>query len=355
MKLKTIMLVTGVLLTLALLSSWLGGPRGKSENADPRVGHPLLEADALRGVTAVEIEAAAGAPVRVELADGGWIVASEGGVPADLGRLRRILQPLANATVERFVTARPERKEGLDLQRHRLRLEGAEGAEILDLKIGRTASAGGVYVEPGADGRVYRLGESIALDATASNWIDRVLLAFAPEDVQAVKVGFPAEAAAAPVTFSLPTAEATWTADGAEEGATVRASDLNRLLRNLGSLRMTRQVDRTDPAAVEAAASSRKFEVTTFGGTTYALSFGRRPEGTLSEDETEAGEGAETPAPAPAGRPFVQLEFVGYEAGWAPVADRYAIEIAEWTFNQLPANPAALLTAPAPAPAATGE
>lgn len=364
MKLKTIILVTAILLGLAILTSWFGGRPAEVKNQDPLVGKPLLQPEVVRGLTALEVTAQGGAPLRLERNPAGqWIVASDEGLPADLDRLRRLLSPLLEGDVLRFVTARPERKEGLDLDRGHLVLSGEGGATLLDLKVGRTASAGGVYVEPAGEGRVYLLEGNLAVDAAANNWVDRTPLDFKPEDVQSVTISFPDEAQAPPVTLSRASAEADWTASGWLDGATPREADLTRILRNLGSLRTTRQVDRDAPEAIEAEAFMREISVTTFAGATTTLRVGRRPEGvppadwagaTTPEENPILGEEGQPPAEPetpPAGKPFLELAFANSDAAWSAVADQYAFEIADWTFNQLPANPEAILTPPAPPPA----
>jgi hypothetical protein len=369
MKLKTIFFVTIGLLALAALTSWWGGRAPKASTADPLVGEPLVSADDLRNLVALEIRSGAGETLRLEQSsDGRWMVASEAGVPADLDRLRRTVQPLLQGRLARFVTARPERKEGLDLSRQTLRLEGPGGEEILAVKIGRVASAGGVYVEPGESGRVYRLDESLSLDTSAASWIDRTPVRFQPEDIRTVSVGFSPESGAAPLRFTRESATADWSVEGAPEGTSIKVADLNRLLRNLGSLRMNRHVGRDDPAAIEAEAFQRTFRFETFDGADFSVSLGRRPEGVASADWMEQlpvvdslfpeGEGAsasdkDPEEPPPAGTPFAQVAFTRGEAPWAAVADQFAFEIAEWTFNQLPATPEALLDLPqAPPPPA---
>lgn len=359
MKLKTIILVTAVLVVLAIVTSWWGGRPVAESSPDPLVGEPLITADALRDLGALEISGDDQEPVRVELDDAGhWVVASAGGVPADVERLRRVAGTLAEARIARFVTARPERKEGLFMGDRRITLENAEGEELLDFEMGRTAAAGGVYIELGDEGRAYRLDQMPSVQMGNDAWIDRTPMEIEAADVQSVKVTFPDNTQTEPVTFSRENADGDWTISGSGEGATARGSEVDRIVRNLVTLRTNKHVAKDDPAVVEAAEYRREILMTTFAGGTIRLEFGRRPAGVESGEKAEpelaaegSGEsdGAE-PEPRPAGTPYVWIDFGTTEAAWAAKAQDYAFEISEWVFNQMPDNPVPLIAPPPPPP-----
>lgn len=357
MKLKTISLITLGLVVLAVLLSIFDRPRAAPAGEDTLVGRPLVDVESLREVAALEVTGSEDEPVRIERRDDHWLVVSEDGIPADFDRVRRTITPFVEGRIERFVTARPERKESLDLERVRLVLEGEDGDTLLNLEIGRSASRGGVYVQPADSDRAYVFDANLAPPTSASSWIDHTPFEFAAEEVRRITVDFGGVSEEdATLTFERPEEGGEWTVSGGADEAEVNVTELNALLGDLAGLRMTDRVPRSDPEAIEAESFAKTFRIETFEGAEVVIRVGRRPEGvpeaewaSPSEDDpppdlTDAADEEEEETPA--GTPFFFAEIENEASPWAGVADGFAFEISSWNFEQLPTEAADLVNIP---------
>ena len=127
MKIRTLVITVALLAVLSALA-YLSNRPAAPGSADPRVGRAVLDTDTAAQTAGIVISDQG---KKVELArssDGSWRVASYYDLPADFDKVARFVQDLAEAKVERFVTASPERLARMEFKDSRSLDQGRQPA-----------------------------------------------------------------------------------------------------------------------------------------------------------------------------------------------------------------------------------
>lgn len=349
MKLRTIVIIVVILAGLSVVAYLKNRPE-PAPPTDARVGKPLLDSD-----TAL---AAAGLVVsdqgkRVELAkgpDGVWRDTSYFGLPADFEKISRLVQDLNEAKVERLVTSNPDRISHLEFKDSVIALKDASGKEIWSVTLGKTPDSGnGRFIRFDGEPKAYFSGTHVWLDTDPKGWASAQLMNVKADEVAKVEV--PLDSGT--VVLSRDKKDSPWTVQGGPAGQKVIADKVSSLLTTLTTLRFSDTTDPKDPAAGVAAAHVRTFRLTTFGGQTYTVGLGRKPEEKkLKAPVADKGALAELTKPAdpaappktitpeydvtPAGPVFVTVASSDPRAPVNDLMGRRAFEVEEYAFTGLP-------------------
>lgn len=389
MNLRNLSLTVAALVAASAVAWFLQRPAAPA-STDARVGQPLLAADTAGRVARLTLSDQGKTVELARRADGGWVVPSYHDFPADFSKLSRLISDLSEAKVQRLVTSRADRLSRLEFKDTAIKLTGADGQEIWNLTLGKSAEGGGRFVRFGTEEKGYQANLNAWLDPDAKNWADAALLNLKPDDIASVEFGF---ADGTTATATRTKKEEPWTAANTPAGKRVKVSTLTTVLSNLASLRFTDTTAPDDEKAVAARAHSRTLKLGTFDGKSYTVALGRTPEEKKSKAPaapaasapTDAAvpttapsspatmpvqpastspaapaDGAAAPAPVqpeyetiPAGPVFVTVTASDEKAVVNELMRKRAFQISEWTFTSLPAAAADLWEdAPVPAPAA---
>ncbi len=362
MKLKTLIVTVVVLAALSVAAYFLNRPP-PSPAADPRVGRPLVDRAIVDQAAQLRLTADGKTVQLVRQPDASWRVASYYDLPADFDKLSRFVTDLANAKIQRFVTANPERIDRLDFKDHRIELLDPAGHALWSLTLGKNADTGGVFVRFDDEPKTYLASLDPLLDTDAKNWADSALLNLKPADIARVEIGFDGAPA---VTVSRAKADAPFTAAATPAGRQLATDKINSLLEQFTNLRFSDTADQADPDAIAAKQHSRTLKLTTFSGKTYTLALGRKPEEEIARpaEKTPAARPAATSAGAPPKPAAPETEtvpagpvfaFIASSDAAAPVnamMQKRAFEIYDYSYTSLPEKPADLFVAAAPPPPA---
>lgn len=353
MNLKVLSISVLILALLSGIVAWTNRPPTPA-NADPRIGTNLLQGIDVNAATAVNITNDENSVSLSRNGDGAWSVDSYHGLPADEGKLRRLMQDLSGAQIVRVVTRNPERAARLNLGEASVAVTAGETHQIT---FGQNASRGGRYLKLGEadDAPVYLTPETTFIDALPKNWAHSDLTTFDPADIQSVLLTLED---GSEVTVSRESADAEWTATDVPEGRQLRLQPITSLLSGFNSLRFTDTAEPSHADVKDAHDDARAFVLTTFDGETLTLKLGRRAEQTVVKTEpenpveaiadltSEASSEPETAEEAledltetiPAGPVFA---FVEGPASLAPLSgfnDQLAFEVSSYSFTRLPAD-----------------
>jgi hypothetical protein len=364
MKLKTLAVCVALLAVVAGAAYFLSRPEA-APPADPRVGRPLLDPAAAADVAKIVVSDQGKSVALVRQGDGSWVVASYFDLPADFSKISRLIGDLNEAKLDRFVTANPDRIARLEFKDAKIALFDAAGRETWSLVLGKAAATGSSrFVRFGQEPKAFATSLQAYLDPEAKNWADTQLLNLKPEEIKSVEL--PLEPRGS-VTFTRAKPEAPWTSPDGPDGRKVKADAVTAVLGSVGALRFTETTALNDPAAGEAEKHRRTLALTTFGGQTFRIALGRRPEqkklkppvadaksgpaslGKSADLAKDAPAGSDTAAKPGAAKPGAP-EFETIAAGpvFAAVASsdahapvnalmkKRAFEIDDYTFTSLP-------------------
>ncbi|HEY1792638.1 MAG TPA: DUF4340 domain-containing protein [Opitutaceae bacterium] len=361
MKLKTLVITVAALAALSV-AAYLSNQPAPPPPSDARVGQPLLDDATAEKASALTVSDQ-GKSVEVDKAgDGSWTVKSYFGLPADFEKISRLVQDLHEAKVERFVTDNPARLSHLDFKDSRVTLGDAEGKTLWSVTLGKTPDNGnGKFIRFGDETKAYLTAASVWLDTDAKGWANAQLVSVKPDDVE--KVEIPLDSGS--VTLSRPKKDAAWTADKTPAGMRLIADKPASIVSSLTSLRFSDTTAPGDPAAAEAAKHEKTYKVTTFGGQTLTVVFGRKPEEKKlklstakdAKEDLSALTKIDTKAPAkpiepefdtiPAGPVFVSVVSSDPKAGVNSLMKARAFETDDYVYTGLPAKESDLFE-PAP-------
>jgi len=340
MNAKTVLLLT-LLAGLAALGAWFlafrpaapGGPAGGG--GGERLVAPGIR-DAAGTLARIEIEKT-GERVELEKADGGWVVASLGGYPADAGRVRRLVTTLSELRVVEEKTARPEFYSRLAVQwpdaggdaddpgaaRPTLvRLLDAEGEPIAEIVLGSTTFVGTDAVQharPLGDEQSVLVSSRVEAPAGTMRWINARFIELPRDSVERVTITHPDGET---VTVSRGSGDADFAVENVPEGMEpISEGQANRVGNALAFVNFT-EVRAKDAAERAPEPVTAVYE--TFEGLTLTLSV---------EPIPSAAEGGGS---GPAGA-WVEASASGEGA------DAYADRFARWSFR-LPASAAESLS-----------
>jgi len=334
---KTMWILVIVLAALSVAVWWSG--RRAAPVAASAAGGRLLPGVDWATVRAVALETAA-ATTRLAQVDGVWCVAEKENAPADVRRLRNLIQALDETDDAQVADESADRLAEYGLAAEgaeaplRIALEHAAGTTTVSLGKTRAPRRGEEYWGPPA-GRYVRVDEGPVLllkddvpgaDADPAQWWDRALLEIEPETVRKVDVAGGGE------TFALERGtNGTFALVGAAEGEEVDAAAAERLFGALRNLRADEilKPEETEGMFAEAATYAAETE-----GATYRVEIGAA--------QTERGNG----------RP-VRIEATGdVSAATAKKLAGRAFLIPSYLGDALVAKRAALVRKPEPAPEA---
>ena len=269
-----------LVIVLAALSAavWWNGRRAAPAAASAAGGRLLPGVD-LATVGAVALETAA-ATTRLAQVDGVWCVAEKDQFPADVRRLRGLIQALDETDDAQVADQGADRLAEYGLAAEgaeaplRIALEHAAGTTTLSLGKTRAPRQGEEYWGPPA-GRYVRVDAGPVLllkddvpgaDADPAQWWDRALLEIEPAAVRKVEVAGEGE------TVALERGEAGMFAlAGAAEGEEVDAAAAERLFGALRNLRADEILTADEAEKVFAEAATYKAETE---GATYRIEIG---------------------------------------------------------------------------------
>lgn len=363
MNLKTISIVSGVLVAAAIAVTVFDGGDSSGIETDPLVGKTLLSSDQARTIEQVEIKGPAGSPVKLHLDNGKEWLLEDGDIsaPADVSRLRRMIKSLVDGSVLRFVTANPDRKASLNLDKAEVTLNHPGGSS--EFRIGRNATGGGTFIEVVDSGRAYLVEGYISADTAISNWRDKTPFSFEADDIQKIEIGFPDNDRL--YKFERTSAEGDYELKTSVEGKVAQADKVAQIANRFASLNYQNRINKDIKELEEAEPYFLTISLTDFQGNTSKTRIGRRPEGVPFEGwtppaETEDKGDGETSEPKeeakpPAGSVYLISEISDKDSAWSALMERFAFEVPSWTFEQLPTSIDDLLkNAPKPAEATDG-
>jgi hypothetical protein len=373
MKLKTLIVIVGILAALSVVAFIARRPAA-APAADTRVGQPLIASTQIEKAARLRISDQGKTVVLHRLPDGSWRVESYHDLPADFSKLSQWVNSLSDATLTRFVSARPEILSRLEFKDSRIELLDQSGQEIWSATLGKTGETGGRYLRFGTEPKAYLAALNVWLDTESKNWADSRLLALKPEDVSAVEIPF----ADRSVVLSRAKTGDAWSAQKTPDGQQVSAAKVSSLLSNLTQLRFTDTNELSDEKALAAKTNARAFTLKTFDGKSYTVALGRKPEekklktpaatAGASPDFTKNSpvnpdgtvkpiEPAKPDLPEfetiPAGPVFAFISASDPSAAINALMQKRAFQIGEYAFTSLPQNPSEIFEPQPPsAPAA---
>ncbi|OHE77324.1 MAG: hypothetical protein A3G75_03595 [Verrucomicrobia bacterium RIFCSPLOWO2_12_FULL_64_8] len=381
MKLRPLVVTVAVLGLLSAAAWYLQRPPVPAAQ-DERIGRSLLEPALAEKAGKIRVTDQGKTTLLTRATTGQWLVTGYHDFPVDLSKLRRFIEDLSAAKVQRLVTRSPERLGRLEFKDTAAALLDAADKELWSLTLGKNAEGGGRFVRFGNEAKGYLANLSLYLDADAKTWADSLLVDLKSDDVAAVEIGF---AEGEPVTVTRAKKEDPWSADRTPAGHRLKADKITSLLSSFGSLRFTDTSDPADPEVAAARAHLRTVKFTAFDRKTIAVQLGRRPEVKAPESpkseaeslKSEVGSppandqppsaesqkpevGGQTPETAPTQNPEPQTPnpkparpappaqpagpvyaFIEHSDPAAPVnalMKKRAFQIYEWPFTSLPAK-----------------
>lgn len=356
-KLANLALAVAALAVIVLVVWWTTRPSASpSSQAAYAFGDPILTEEEARATARIDLygENAEEPTVRLVQRDGRWIVANYHELPADLGKLQRFIEALLDAEVDRFVSMSDAVRQRRNLGLARTVLEDANGAVLLDLTVGDSISPSGTFAELGDAEGIYRLRDSLRVDARLDAWAFKRPSDLDEEAIASVRL--PLLEGSGSLLFTRDNPEEDYTTELAE-GETIKKVDLERAINRLRNARFTGVTTDLDALAVSAAReAARRVVFTTFDGETVTLSIGRAPaEVTAAWEEAgdplaevEPEDAAEEKEPEP-GPVYVWFAFSDPTEPFAGVHDRLALEFSPFVYEQLPQSRETLIE-PAPEP-----
>lgn len=361
MNLRPLSLSVAALVVLSAVAWFVRRPAGPAAT-DPRAGQPVLAADLAAQAARVRLADQGRTVELARRADGTWNVVSYHDFPADFTKLTRLIGDLTAAKVSRLVTARADRLDRLEFKDTTLALHDAAGRELWQVTLGKHADGAGRYLRYGTEEKGYLTNLSLWLDPEPKNWADSTLLAFKPDDIARVEIGF-ADTAQAPVIVSRAGKDDAWAPappTTAPDGKSLKTPSITSLLSSLSGLRFSDTTAPDDEKAVAARAHGRTVKLTTFEQKTYTITLARKPE----EKQPKPAGAPAVVAPAndataeatggggnsqesefetiPAGPVFVSISSSDQSARLNALMQQRAFQIGDWVYTALPASAADL-------------
>lgn len=376
MKLRTLVLVVGLLLLVSGAVYWLRRPAAPT-GVDPRIGQSLVDNAALEKAARLRLTDNGKTVLLARQPDATWRVASYYDFPADFSKISQFVGELSNAKFQRLVTTRPDRLARLDFKGTQISLLDASNKPEWSFDLGKTADAGGRYVRFDNEQKAYLADFNGWIDTDSKNWADTTLVQVKPEDVASVELTFSDGASVHALRAQKGEA---FHADNPPAGRQLNGAKLTSLLGSVTGLHFSDTTAPDDAAAQAAEKHTRSVTLKTFDGQTLTVTFARTPEekklkppapekggvaslGT-SKDVAKGGEAADgksaQPAPkvepefetTPAGPVFVRVMSSDSAAPINELMKKRAFKIYDYAFTSLPNSPADLFeNAPPPAPA----
>lgn len=369
MKPKSILIVVALLAALSAIVYVVQRPPAPS-GTDPRIGHALSQGAPLDQSAKLRITDQGKEVTLVRQPDGSWRVTNYYDFPADFKKLSGFVGSLTEANVQRLVTSNPERIARLEFKDTKIELLDNAGKELWSVTFGKSNDTGGRYVRFGTEQKAYLAGFTAWIDAEAKNWADSQILDLKADDVAAIETTFGNDS----IKVSRAKKEDPWTSDKTPAGQQVSASKISNLLNSTGNLRFVETTELNDANALAAKAHEQTFKLTTFGGKTYTVALGRKPEDkklksatpapsstTTTPPTSQAGVADQKPAPKdaapspeyetiPAGPVFAFVTSSDSAAPLNAMMQKRAFQVSDYAFTALPQKSGDLFEALPPPP-----
>lgn len=350
MKVKSLAIAVG---TLGLLTTavWFFQRDTAGPAEDPRIGQPILDKALLARIGGLHLHTGGNSVTITGIdlaADQGGVVSEYHDLPVDFGKLVRLLDDLQKdeTKVTRLIGSNPERLAKLGFAGDRIELRDKSGATLWTLHLGSTPPNGGRFVKFGDENKAYLATFSAWLDGTPKNWANAALVGAKADDVVGIEARF---ADGTSLTATRVDAKGVWRAPGLAEGETLRESELNSLVSRLATLRF---MDTREPETLETIAArptARTYVLTLTDDRTITITASQRQDPPPASESAEDGAAPATPQNQPADV-FVQSSRADDRIN--ALMTRRSFQVADWTFNGLPAERSGLVNAP-PAAAPT--
>ena len=305
MKLKPLLIAVLFLAAGAGLAYWLSPSTRGTGPEHPLVGQPLVEPGELEQTRRIELSGDGGES-RVVLewhSAGDWRLPEYHGMPVDFDKLGRLTRSLTEASVQRRVTADPERLERLNLRRNGLVLYDGDGQIQRHFEFGDRGPAGGTYFRTAGEETAFLTDASIHIDSREDNWPIKRPLRLDREEIASFRLPFPGGdevllergAPGEPLAAAAPF-----------EDRELKQSEVNRVLNRLLNARFSAVHDPDEEEAAAAREHAREIVLRDFDGTGYTLRVGRNPAETNPDTGQTAGEAEASPSRAEASIIFDQ-------------------------------------------------
>jgi hypothetical protein len=252
MKIKTLALVSGILVLLAVaalaVNRWMDDAGSKG-----RIGQPLMAGVEPSNVARIEVVTAEHT-VNLNTKDGVvWTVAEQQDFPVDTKKIKNLFVKLTSVKLAHEVTRNADKladlgllteeendgKQEQDKTGKRVSVYGKDGKPLFRLLIGKDRrgqggmSFGGVYVRHPEQSTAYLISDALLTEQRPQDWIDTVVLDVeADKTLQAVRVR---RAGQRPVELSHEQEGAPWAVAGMPP-AQVDQDAVKRVINQLGGL-----------------------------------------------------------------------------------------------------------------------
>jgi hypothetical protein len=288
MNAKTVLILV-LLAGLAALGAWFVAfrPASTAQQSGSQEADSLL-APAIRGsadsIARIEIEQNDDR-LELERRDGGWVVASLGGYPAEADRVRGLVTTLSELRILENKTALPENHARLGVQwpddgtgaddpgaaRPTLvRLTGADGTAVAEILLGKTEFVGTEAVQFArllGDDQSYLVSSRIDTPMAGTRWVNARFIELPRESVRRVTI---THADGETVTVSRAAAEDDFAVEGVPAGMEPISEGLaNRVGNALAFVNFIDVRSADEPPSEQGAAATARFE--TFEGLVLTL------------------------------------------------------------------------------------
>jgi hypothetical protein len=303
-KLKTLAIVTAVLLAAALLGSLARHRGGGKSQAEGRVGATVIKPEDLAHAATIRISTG-DVTSTLKATPDGWVVQEQYDFAADRENLSNLIFKLAELKFDRFVTKDPQSYAGVIVvspaETGGKTDPGKTGIEftVTDDKgqptvhyvfgarrKGDTAEqgpAGGMYVRDLSDGSVYLISGSPRILTKPEEWIHIVILNFEEKkDVRSFSVKRPGKPETVLHRVGVPPEKVDfetnveWTLDNAPAGRKVSARAVAEVTKGIGDLFMVRVADPKLTPERMGRSEIATVNVDMFDGRHYTLTLGTK-------------------------------------------------------------------------------
>ena len=355
MNLKQLYLLTGIL-TIAAIITYFIKNADASLPPDKRIGEPIVSNEAFQGVNRIVIHGDDGTfTLTREAAGEKWRMEERYGLPVSNATLGRVATSLAEETLERLVSANPDRIAELGFGARGIAFHKSEGEPAVHVQLGKTSDTGKQLVKYAGEDKAFLASGQVNLDADPIAWLDKTLVTFERDAIRSVEITFPDGSSLA---VSRDGTDVDWTARGdLPENKELDQDAITRAATRFANLTFTGLTGTDDAEFTEAMDNAQRYVLTLEDGTSYTFEIGRRPEVKITKEveatdaegnpTTETEEEVETPA----GPVFVRIQSSDPKARINEYMQTAAFEVGSYHYTSLPQSLDALLQdAPEQAP-----
>jgi hypothetical protein len=195
---RALVVLLGLLAALGIVVA-IGSLTGRGQAPQDEAFMPELKA-ALGDLTSVVVTGPGNRPIATINRDGDrWVVAESGNYPADVGRLRQVLQALADARRLEEKTSSPDLYDRLGVTdpgtagSRSLQLDFKGGKPVPGVIIGDTSVGGSdqAYMRRVGEATSWLVSGKYDIGRTTAQWLDRVIIDLPANRIKAVTITHP--------------------------------------------------------------------------------------------------------------------------------------------------------------------